>query len=191
MSVGPARSAGGDLGAIILTGGASSRMGVDKASQIWGDRRAVDHVADLARAVGAALIVTAGGADFGLPCAADPEPFGGPVGGLLRGAELLGPRVARLLVLAVDAPTIRPEDLAPLLAAPAPGAAFQGLPLPMMIAPSAIASDARADWPLKRVVERAGLASLDPPPNAVARLRGANTLTERAQLLPKRSPGGR
>ena len=47
------------LGAIILSGGASSRMGVDKAAMDWLGRRAVDRVADLAFEVGASI----GGAD--------------------------------------------------------------------------------------------------------------------------------
>jgi molybdopterin-guanine dinucleotide biosynthesis protein A len=181
------RSIPGELGAIILTGGASSRMGVDKASQVWAGRRAVDRVADLARAVGAACVVTAGGADFGLPWAADPAPFSGPVAGLVSGAGLVGPAVARLLVLAVDAPTILPDDLAPLLAAPLPGASFHGLPLPMIIARAAIPSEAEGGWPLKRIVERAGLALLSAPPGALDRLHGANTPDEKARLLGERS----
>ena len=39
------------LGAMILTGGASSRMGVDKATQLWEGIAAVERVAALARAV--------------------------------------------------------------------------------------------------------------------------------------------
>ncbi len=173
----------GELGAIVLTGGASSRMGEDKASQAWGERRAVDLVAALARSVGAARVVTAGGGDFGLPWAADPAPFSGPVAGLVRGADMFGPAFARLLVLAVDAPTLLADDLAPLLAAPAPGASYRSLPLPMVVSRAAIPPDAEGGWPLKRVVERAGLAQLEPPDGALARLRGANTPDERARLL--------
>jgi molybdopterin-guanine dinucleotide biosynthesis protein A len=176
------------LGAIILTGGASSRMGVDKASQVWGDARAVDLVAALARAAGATRIVTAGGTDFGLPWAADPEPLSGPVAGLLGGVALLGPEIERFLVLAVDAPTIRPDELAPLLAAPPPGASYQGLPLPMVLDRAAVPAGAAGDWPLKRVVERAALASLAAPADAVDRLRGANTPQERAELLGAGAP---
>ena len=170
------------LGAIILTGGASRRMGTDKAAQLWDGRRAVDLVADLARALGATVIVSAGDGEFGLPRAPDPAPLSGPVAGVLAGLDLLGGQVARVLVLAVDAPTIRPEDLAPLLAAEAPGAAFVGQPLPMVLDLAARPGDAQADWPLRRFVERAGLIQLAPDPVLLPRLRGANTPTERDRL---------
>ena len=172
------------LGAIILTGGASSRMGADKASQAWGEGlRAIDRVALLAARLGAARTVTSGDGDFGLPRAPDPAPFSGPVAGILAGLSVLGEDIGRVLVLAVDAPTIRTEDLAPLLAAPAPGAAYDGLPVPMVFARDAAPAEAQDGWPLRRWVERAGLAVLEPPGEAVARLRGANTPEERAVLL--------
>lgn len=170
-----------DLCAVILTGGASSRMGEDKAAQDWGGLRAVDRVAALARAAGATEIVTAGAVDFGLPWIADPAPLSGPVAGVLGAARAA--RAERLLVLAVDAPTLRLEDLAPLLAAPGAGAAYDGLPLPMVLARAAIPAEALDDWPLRRLVERAGLAPLAVEAGAAARIRGANTPEERARLL--------
>jgi molybdopterin-guanine dinucleotide biosynthesis protein A len=169
------------LAAIILTGGASRRMGTDKAALSWGGRRAVDLCADLARAVGAVEVVTAGREAFGLPHASDPKPLGGPVGGVRAGLARLG--AARVLVLAVDAPTLTPGDLAPLLAAPAPGAAFEGLPLPMVLHAAAFPAEAEDDWPLRRLVDAAGLAWLPvPSPEATQRLRGANTPEEHARL---------
>jgi molybdopterin-guanine dinucleotide biosynthesis protein A len=170
------------LGAIILCGGGSRRMGRDKAALDWNGRRAVDLVADLARAVGAEALVTAG-ADLGWPWVADDAAGAGPVGGVLAGARALG--ASRLLVLAVDAPTITPEDLAPLLAQ---GGCYEGLPLPMVLDASALPPDAEAGWPLRRLVERAGLAALTVPEGALARLRGANTLEEREGLLRRSAP---
>ncbi|PIC01342.1 molybdenum cofactor guanylyltransferase [Caulobacter sp. X] len=165
------------IGAIILCGGGSRRMGRDKAVLDWGGRRAVDRVADLARAVGARALVTAG-ADLGLPWVPDDEVGAGPVGGVLAGARALG--TARLLVLAVDAPTVTAEDLAPLLER---GGFYEGLPVPMVIEAAALPGDAEAGWPLRRLVERAGLAALQVPEGALARLRGANTPEERSDLL--------
>lgn len=171
------------LGAIILTGGASSRMGADKAAQPWGSLRAVDHVAALAGAVGAGPVVTAGEGDFGLPFAPEPGGRGGPVAGLLSGLAWMPAGVSTVLVLAVDAPTLRPADLAPLLSAGRPGAAYQGLPLPMVLDLSAVPADARSDWPLRRFVERAGLIQLPVAAEAVGRIRGANTPEEQMRLL--------
>ena len=169
-----------DLGAIILCGGRSRRMGRDKAVLQWNGQRAVDRVAALARAVGARALVTAG-ADLGLPWVPDETALAGPVGGVLAGARALG--TARLLVLAVDAPTILPEDLAPLLTA---GGCYAGLPVPMVLEAGAIPSDAEAGWPLRRLAERAGLASSPVPEEAMARLRGANTPEEFSDLIKPR-----
>ena len=68
------------------------------------------------------------------------------------------------------------------LAAEAPGAAFVGQPLPMVLDLAARPGDAQADWPLRRFVERAGLIQLAPDPVLLPRLRGANTPTERDRL---------
>lgn len=172
------------FGALILTGGGSRRMGRDKAALDWGGVRAVDRVAALARAVGAQSVLTVG-TDLGLPWIADPQPGAGPVGGVIAGcAALRGEGLARALVLAVDAPTLTADDLGPLVASLAPGAAYEGLPLPMMLTLSAVPADAEAGWPLRRLVERAGLAVLPVPAAAAMRLRGANTPEEWAGLSP-------
>ena len=171
------------LGAVILVGGASRRMGQDKAVLDWGGRRAIDRVADLARAAGAAEVLTAGG-DYGLPFVLDPSPQSGPVAGVLGGcAALKAAGCTRALILAVDAPTLAPEDLAPLLAAPAPGASFAGYPAPMVIELAALPEDFDAGAPFRRLVEAAGLAALPIPEGLEPRLRGANTPEERAALL--------
>ncbi|HEX5377964.1 MAG TPA: hypothetical protein VFW47_05290, partial [Phenylobacterium sp.] len=65
---------------------------------------------------------------------------------------------------------------------PAPGAAFEGLPLPMVLEVAAAPAEAEAEWPLRRLVERAGLLQLTPSPDALLRLRGANTPEEYGRL---------
>jgi molybdopterin-guanine dinucleotide biosynthesis protein A len=154
-------------------------MGRDKATLAWDGEPAVARVARLARAAGAQAVVVAGG-DYGLPFVVDPTPHGGPVGGLLVAAETL-PDFARLLVLAVDAPTLRLADLRPLLGAPHPGAAYAGCPLPMVIDRAAVPWGLDAGAPLRRFVEAAGLSTLPPPADA-APLRGANTPAELSLL---------
>jgi len=170
------------FGAIILTGGASRRMGADKAALDWDGQRSVDRVAALARAAGAVRVLTAG-RDHGLEHVDDPAPGAGPVGGVLAGARALAAYgLGRALVLAVDAPTVTVEDLQPLLAAAAPGAVYEGLPVPMALALAALPAEAEAGWPLRRLVERAGLAVLACDETVRARLRGANTPEERDRL---------
>jgi molybdopterin-guanine dinucleotide biosynthesis protein A len=172
------------LGAMILTGGASSRMGADKATQLWGGVTAVERVAALARAVGASPVVTVGGAAHGLAHVRDERPLGGPVGGVLAGAGALRDAgCTRVLILAVDAPTVQAADLAPLLEAGGTGAAYESLHLPMVLNLSALPVDAEAGWPLGRLAERAGLARPSCAAEVAARIRGANTLDERDALL--------
>ncbi|WP_236627690.1 nucleotidyltransferase family protein [Caulobacter sp. B11] len=72
------------FGAMILCGGGSRRMGRDKALLRLDGVRAVEVVADLARAAGAAAVLTAG-ADHGLDWVPDPSPDAGPVGGVQAG----------------------------------------------------------------------------------------------------------
>lgn len=171
------------IGAVILAGGKSRRMGSDKALIIWDGSRAIDRVAQTARLAGAKLLLVAG-PDYGLPFVEDP-PDGGPAGGILVASRFLaGQGVNRLIILAVDAPMILPQDLSPLLEAPAPGACYLGLPLPMAIDVGAIPKAATGDWSLRQIVAASALAQLSPPQDAVARLKGANTPEELARLRP-------
>jgi molybdopterin-guanine dinucleotide biosynthesis protein A len=157
-------------------------MGEDKALLSWDGKTAIDLVAELARRVGAAEIITVGRADYGPPNVFDVA-SAGPVGGILLGLVALSGKCDRVLALAVDAPTVRPSDLQPLLTAGAPGAAFEGLHLPLVMDVAAKPADAAAGWPIARLVERAGLACLACPQSARRRLRGANTPAEREALL--------
>jgi molybdopterin-guanine dinucleotide biosynthesis protein A len=157
-------------------------MGSDKAILEWNGVRAVDRLADLARQAGAQLVVTAGG-DYGLPFVHDPAPGAGPVSGLLAGSRWLEQReMTRVLVLAVDAPTLSLADLWPLLAASPPGAAYRDLPLPAVIDVRAVPADMPDSAPLNRLIDVAGLTRLRPPAGAHARLRGANTPAEKDAL---------
>jgi molybdopterin-guanine dinucleotide biosynthesis protein A len=90
--------------------------------------------------------------------------------------------LTRALVLAVDAPTVTMADLSPLLATSGAGAFYEGLPIPMALALDALPGDAQAGWPLRRLVERAGLVAVTCDEAVRLRLRGANTPEERAAL---------
>ncbi|WP_337185601.1 NTP transferase domain-containing protein [Phenylobacterium sp.] len=180
------------LGAIILTGGRSTRMGVDKANLVWGGRPAVERLAEAAREAGATVVLTVGGGDHGLPSTPDPAPGLGPAAGVAAGARALAARgVARMLVLAVDAPTLSATDLAPLVSAPPPGAAYEGLHLPFVADLGALPSGGEAGGALGRLLDRAGLRRLPAPEAAALRLRGANTPEERAALEAELQARGR
>ncbi len=181
-------SNGARLGGLVLAGGSSRRMGEDKALLDWGGRRAIDRVFDLAASVcGDRVLVS--GRDYGLPFVADPYPLAGPAAGILAGAAALRAQgCTTLLVLAVDAPTLEPADLAPLLEGSGAGAFYAGLPIPMVATIDALPFDAPGDWPLRRLVETAGLTVLDCPPQVQLRARGANDDAERAALLAQTAP---
>lgn len=158
-------------------------MGADKAILDWGGARAVDRVASAAAQVGAAPILTVGGRELGFQHLTETE-RGGPVAAITAGARAL--RLAgrlRALVLAVDAPTLSADDLVPLLVVEGPGAAYAGLHLPLVVALDALPPGAGAGWSMARLITDMGLRLLDPDPEAVLRLRGANTPAERAALL--------
>lgn len=159
-------------------------MGEDKAALVWAGRSAVARLADLAAGLGVTDIVVASAGDHGLPRVVEDPPGSGPVGGILAALAALAQRgCGRALVLAVDAPTLTATDVAPLLAAPQPGAAYEGLHLPLAIDMAAAPAAAEAGWPVRRFVEAARLARPPCPPGAALRLRGANTPAEREALL--------
>ncbi len=159
-------------------------MGEDKAGLDWLGQRAVDRVAHLALACGAHPVMTAGSGDYGLPYVADDARDGGPVGGILSGIRALkNAGCQRALILAVDAPMILAEDLAPLLAAAGPGSAFETLHLPMVLDLTAVPHDAAAGWSVARFIEQAGLVRMSCSPEGLERLRGANTPHERRDQL--------
>jgi molybdopterin-guanine dinucleotide biosynthesis protein A len=158
-------------------------MGTDKALMDWAGAPAVDRLAALSRELGVRMVLTAG-ADHGLPFVLDAQPGEGPCGGVLAAAgRLSAAGYDRALILAVDAPTVRAEDIRPLMDAGPPGATYEGLPLPMAIELGAIPADVQASWPLRRLVTAAGLRALHCSDEARPRLRGANTPEERLDLL--------
>ncbi|MDB5450608.1 MAG: hypothetical protein JWQ52_1736 [Phenylobacterium sp.] len=186
--MGPRQPIADRIAAVILCGGASLRMGTDKAVLDWNGLPAIDRLAALSERLGLRMVLTAG-ADHGLPAVFDATPGEGPCGGILAAAgRLSAAGYSRALILAVDAPTVTVEDIRPLMEAGGPGAAYDGLPLPMVIEFAAIPAEAQANWALKRLVLAAGLATLGCSDQARPRLRGANTPEERQRLLGELQP---
>ncbi len=102
------------LTTFILAGGRSSRMGQDKAETEIGGRTMLDHACDLAARVGSNHVLVIGRPDHPLGVA-DDVPFGGParaIATLLANLE----KPARILVLPVDMPFLKPMQIKALLA---------------------------------------------------------------------------
>ena len=107
----------GSVSGIVLAGGRSSRFGSDKLAARYGDSTLLDlAVAAVAAVSTEVIVVLAPGDDRSLPATAvpveraiDPEPFGGPLVGLLAGLEAAREPVA--IVVGGDMPTLAPEVL--------------------------------------------------------------------------------
>jgi molybdopterin-guanine dinucleotide biosynthesis protein A len=188
----------GLLGA-LLAGGASRRMGRDKAAE-----PALGGAPSLERALGALRaaapeVVVLGRAPAGLPegvsCLPDPTPGDGPAAAL---AALAAARPGRpALSCPVDAPRLTAEALRWLAAAGAAGGVLrlQGAPQPVFAlwTPAALAQlRARVeagDRALWRAQRAAGLPLLDPPPGLAPAFAQANTPAAWAALLAGRESG--
>lgn len=106
------------LSAVILAGGASRRMGRDKAWVEWQGESLLAAAVGKFRQLGVAEVFISGraGVDYsGFDCAVltDPEPGLGPLGGIER--ALLAATHPLLLVLAVDLPRMAPAFLQTLV----------------------------------------------------------------------------
>jgi molybdenum cofactor guanylyltransferase len=125
-----------DFAGIVLAGGASSRMGRDKATLALHGRSLLQHAVDTLRAAGADPVLVSGDRP-GFDCVPDRTPGLGPLGGLasvLTARPDLHDRL--LLVMAVDTPRLQPPALRALARAAGrqgPGAHFERNPLPLAV----------------------------------------------------------
>ncbi|RKY64426.1 MAG: molybdenum cofactor guanylyltransferase [Candidatus Latescibacterota bacterium] len=99
---------------VVLAGGRSSRMGMDKAGIVLGGRtlleRAIDALRPLCREV---WVVGREGRDDGVRYLVDELPGLGPIGGLYTGLRALGD--GRAIFVACDMPFLEPKLLEQLL----------------------------------------------------------------------------
>ena len=100
------------IGGLLLTGGASRRMGADKALIEIEGRRLVDRAAEVLTAV-AEPVVEVGPGWSGLPAVREDPPGSGPLAALGAGAAALraAGHAGPVLVLAVDMPRVGVELL--------------------------------------------------------------------------------
>lgn len=104
-----------DVSAILLAGGISSRMGVNKAELEWNGATLIEHQVNKVRALGIDDIIISGYPKpiEGTRFAADRYLMKGPLGGIHAG--LLAAEHPHCLVLSVDAPLVPTETLAALI----------------------------------------------------------------------------
>lgn len=141
----------------VLTGGASTRMGRDKAAIEIDGRSMADRVADALRSAGAAEVVTVGGPRGTV---ADDEPGEGPLAGIVTALRWAAGRV--VVVAPCDLVAPEPGALRALAAAVADGAVAAvpapDRPLPIALGDGAALAAAFAAG--ERAVHRA-LAGID------------------------------
>ena len=125
----------GAIAGLLLTGGASRRMGTDKALLEVDGRRLVDRAAAVLGAV-ADPVIEVGPGWSGLPAVREDPPGSGPLAALSAGAAALraGGHDGPVLLLAVDMPSVGVELLRLLAGRAGPGTAVPragGHPQPM------------------------------------------------------------
>jgi molybdopterin-guanine dinucleotide biosynthesis protein A len=112
-----------NFAAILLAGGRSTRMGVDKATMIFRGQTLWRHQLETLRASGATSIAISGPRDRtyagAVPVIEDDQPGLGPLAGLVSALRWCSSPL--LLVLAVDLPAMTPDYLARLAAESNPG----------------------------------------------------------------------
>ncbi len=108
---------------LLLTGGASRRLGVDKAELRRDGERLADRTARLLAGVCTPVLEVGPGVSP-LPAVREDPPGGGPLAALVAGADALRAQRASgpVLVLAVDLPFVETPLLRWLAEHPAPGA---------------------------------------------------------------------
>lgn len=96
------------ISAVLLCGGASKRMGRDKALMTWEGETLLDRALEVLRAIARDVMIAPGSLaryqDRGLPEVLDGEPGQGPSAGILAG--LAKARYERVLFAAVDLPEL-------------------------------------------------------------------------------------
>jgi len=130
--ISPLSSDSPPVSGIVLAGGRSSRFGSDKLRAEIDGRSLLELAIDAVAAVATEVVVVlAADDDRALPTcavpvrrAADPEPYGGPLVGLLAGLELA--REPFVVAVGGDMPSVQPAILAALVRALASSADHVG-----------------------------------------------------------------
>ncbi len=157
----------GDVTGIVLAGGRASRFGSDKMAAELGGRPLLHHaIAAVATVAGHVVVVAAPGVAPSIPTALadrvrvvhDPEPFGGPLVGLVAALSAVETRVS--LVVGGDMPRMVPAVLHRLASAVGPERRAVVLEVPGRIQSLPMALDTAAALTAGRTVLDRGGRSL-------------------------------
>lgn len=173
----------------VLAGGASQRMGQDKARLAWRSNDLLGRAVEILEDAGAKSVLISGRPEHA-GAIADDAPGLGPLGGLATLARRSPD--GEVWVVAVDAPTVCADDLHALVANPTQRlCCFDGFPLPMWLRlddalrarlDAALAHPDASQRALHVWQDSVGALRLPCTPERAARLRGANTPQEWAAL---------
>lgn len=176
------------LAGIVLCGGKSRRMGVDKAGLIFDGRTWLEIAAHTLMAAGADRILYSGRPDLpgGL---ADPTPDSGPAGGVVAALKYVILYSDQVLCVPVDMPQLSPDSLRRLAAQPGIGACFEGEPLPfaLRLTPAVLTTaeaclSAQGAPSIRALLHRVGCVEIPVSPGLI--LRNLNTPQDVASLKP-------
>ena len=170
------------LAGIVLAGGQSSRMGENKADLVWRGQTLVAHAQASLRAAGCDPVLISGRPD--LPNGfADSRKAAGPAHALLDSLDQVPNTVDGLLVVPVDMPLLRTEDLAPLTRhKPDRPCAWQTHPLPLYLPAAKVEISRDEVWSIRKLITDLGVNWLELDEKRLARLRNINTPEQFAAL---------
>lgn len=171
----------GTIAGLVLAGGASARMGTDKALILWRGRTLLDHSKAALETAGAAAVFIAGRPEMpgGL---ADDEPEAGPARAILSAAKTLAAQGwTRLLVVPVDMPGLTGPLLAALAREPERAYAYKDTALPLYLPLAALNDRACGARSVKALLDACGAQRLARP-ESPAVLFNVNTPEDLAQF---------
>jgi molybdopterin-guanine dinucleotide biosynthesis protein A len=184
-----------DCNGILLTGGASTRMGRDKATLVVAGRTLASRTAELLTGI-AGRCVEVGRGVSGLESVMEDPPGAGPLVALAAGVGVVGADHAALVV-ACDLPRLRSGLLRWLADHPSPGSVvplWEGSPQPLCARWSAAALGAVAGLvddgarSMRTLVERADTELTEPPADLVSALEDVDTPEQLARFPGVDSP---
>lgn len=124
----------GTIAGVVLAGGRSTRMGVNKAFLCFKGKPLIEHMRSVVASACRGGDVYISGNIQGYPCIEDEKPNVGPAAAILSVAHKIGKNHRGLLFVPVDMPNLTAEILGKLMREKdVDGACYQDHPLPLWL----------------------------------------------------------